>query len=254
MPRSDYAITVVVLIIVLVVGGMTMGAIGGKIEERNNALENRAQAVYGDEYVIVASDDCYDYCATTATTTEYRRQAILIQADRNHGWVSKFELSQAVEGHSVEYRADQLVEEGLLERRKSAAVGYEYRYIGPEGAYEDGLSDSELQQLIRNQLYVSGAWMSFDEIHDSVPAVEWRVRKALAELEEKGEIQTGTESESAFIPMGHTAYAHESVDHPPAGSNNMGTLFLVTLVVAAVAFVIGRVRLYRHKRGLQSEG
>lgn len=249
---SGAVMTLTVLVIVLVVGGVTMDSISDGLQERHDALESRGQEVYGDDYQIVTSDDCYETCASTATTAEIRKQAVLIEADRHIGWTSDITLGQAVAGPSVEDTADRLVEEGLLEKRESNGLlgMVEYRYVGPEGEYEDGLSDEQLRQLLRQRLYVTGTWMSMDEIVSSVPAVEWRVREALADLQESGTVKTGTESESSFIPFGgHTAYAHTSVDHPPAGSSSTFDLFLVALFVAVVATVIGFVQRWRRQGG-----
>jgi len=242
-------ITVVVLAIVLIVGAAAMGSISNGIEERHAARDTRADDVYGDDYEIVTSDDCYETCASTATTSEIQKRSILIMADRQVGWASAITLGQAVPGSDAEETADQLVEEGLLEKRQSdGLLGVpEYRYVGSEGRYENGLSDNELRQLVREQLYVTGTWMSEDEIVSSVPAAKWRVRQTLADLQEDGVVKTGTESESTFLPFGgHTAYAHTSVDHPPAGSTSTFDLFIVALIVAGVAILIGFVQRWRN--------
>lgn len=246
---SGVALTLTVLVIVLVVGGITMGSISYGVEERHEALETRADEVYGDDYEIVSSDDCYETCAPTATTSEIQKRSILIMADRQVGWASATTLGQAVPGFDAEETADQLVEGGLLEKRQSdGLLGVpEYRYVGSEGKYENGLSDNELRQLVREQLYVTGTWVSEDEVVSSVPAAKWRVRQTLADLQEDGVVKSGTESESTFLPFGgHTAYAHTSVDHPPAGSTSAFDLFIVALIVGGVAILIGFVQRWRN--------
>lgn len=238
-----YSSIAVVLVAVLFTGTVVMDGYGDGLKSQASAQEKRALEVY-DQALPVSSDNCYDFCAPTATSPQLRERLILIEADRSNGWVSGFELADAVEGISVDETADRLVAAGLLEKRNAGMFSQpEYLYVGPEGKYEEGLSNDELREVLRNRLYISGDWTSFDELQSTVPAAEWRVRESLHELESSGEIQTGTEHQGRIIPWGgHTAYAHASVTSPPPGPPGMMGLVSPMILVAVLVVVIAVVR------------
>lgn len=241
---SRALIMVIVFAVIVLVGAAVVSGEVGQYQERMNNLEDRAVEVYGEDAEVVASDNCYETCASTATTSEIRRHSALIAADRKTGWFTAFELGKAVAGPDGDDVAKRLVEAGYLEKRQGNGIlpVTEYRYVGPEGKYEDGLSDAALRELIRDRLYVSGAWTSVDEIVASVPAAEWRVREGLADLRERGVIKRGTESETMLGLGGHTAYAHRSVDHQPAGATDTMDLAIVALVIVVAVFLLSFAR------------
>lgn len=258
MPEAstDVGVAVTVLLIALLIGGLTFSTISNGVEERHEALETRAERVYGDDYSITSSDRCWDVCVPTATTSAIQQRGILIMADRQVGWTSANKLREAVPGFNVKKPAYRLVEKGLLERRQrdGLAVGAIYRYVGPEGQYEGGLSDTELRQLVREQLYVTGTWMSEEEIVSSVPAAKWRVRQTLADLEEDGVVKSATEPRSSFsVFADHTVFAHTSVsvDRPPGAPGGILDLLVPTVVV--IGLTIAMILVGRWRRGLKEE-
>lgn len=227
---SNVALTLIVIVVAMTVGWAMINA-GAAVQEQQNEINDRGQEVYGEEYVTVSSDNCYDYCSATADSPSIRERSLLIAADRRQGWVSLFTLSEAVPGNSPEDTADRLVEKGLLEKRETGLLERkEYRYVGPEGKYEEGFTYGELEKRIKHQLYVSGSWMTLDEIMTSVPAARWRVEKALVTLDMKGVVKTGIESHSSLPIGGNTAYAHHTVENSPP-SSNYGTFWATAVFI-----------------------
>jgi len=240
------AITLVVLVIIATVGTVVIGAVNEDLGVANNELEYRAQETYGENYKIVASGACADYCASTAVRPSNQLVAVLIEADRSVGWVSSYELSRGVPGTDVEPATSRLVDAGVLEERDNGWMRTEYRYTGPDGIHEDGLTDAELETWVENQLYLTDAWLTFDEVANSVPAVDWRVRQALADLQQNGEVQTGEESMFQLLPVGGTTvYAHENVDHSPPGPPGAAGLIEPLLFVILAVVVVGVIQRFR---------
>jgi hypothetical protein len=111
------------------------------------------------------------------------------------------------------------------------------------------LTDAELETWVENQLYLTDAWLTFDEVANSVPAVDWRVRQALADLQQNGEVQTGEESMFQLLPVGGTAvYAHDNVDHSPPGPPGAATLIEPLVLVLLAVVVVGVIQRFRNRR------
>jgi hypothetical protein len=250
MDRTGVIITLVVAVIASTVGLAVFGAVGEDIDIANSwaddELGNRAEETYGDDYEIVSSAACWDYCTPTAVRPSNQQVALLIEADRSVGWVSSYELSRGVPGTDVEPAASSLVEADLLEKRDAGFMGTEYRYDRPDGIHEDGLTDAQLRKWIADQLYLTDAWLTFDEVASSVPAVEWRVRKALHDLHRLNKIQTGEESVFQVVPAGGTTvYADSAVDHSPPGPPGLAGLIEPLLFVILAVIVVGVVQRFR---------
>lgn len=252
-------ITLVVIAAIAFVGVAVVGEIDDEVDmtrDGDKALHQRADQRYGDDYTIVSSDVCWDYCAPTAADQQRRERTVLLVADNADAWVSEFTLAKSVSGMSAGQTADRLVGRGLLEKRDRGFLHpQEYRYVGPDGKYEGRVTDAELRTRIDDQLYVFQGWLYGGEIARSVPASETRVEGVLQRMAADGEIEAATEDRRAWFPWerGPTVYADQSVSVPPNRHEGMFDLTGVVLLVLIAAVIIGLLQTLRTRGGDEVE-
>jgi predicted transcriptional regulator len=238
------AITLVVASIVAVLGAQMVG-LGDQLQERQTEIKTHGAEVYHNQTIVVSSDDCYETCGMTADSINRRQRAILITLDQREVWVSGYTLGESVPGHSVDQAMQSLIANGVVERRNQT-IRTEYRYVGPDDTYSNGLSDAELRQWVADQLYAYQSWYTMDELASSFPASESRVASAVHELKSNGTVQQAQEGEGGIIVTHHTAYAHQSVDEKPYQGGPTGTGMIGVFVVIVLAtLVIGVVQRFR---------
>lgn len=242
---SGIAVFVVVLAIVAVIGGLVVDEVGTQIGQAQQEKIDEGAAVYGDETIVVSSDDCYETCAITTDSMERRQRALLITLDEREVWTSDFKLSTSVPGYSIDNAIAPLVEQGVVIQR-DATIGKEYRYVGPDGKYADAFSQDELQIWIGDQLDAYNGWYTLDELTWSMPADETAVAAAVDGLQEDGVVKQGREGEGDLIVTYHTAYAHHTVEEEPYTGPAYDGLGVVMVMVFVAAVLIGLVQRYRH--------
>lgn len=244
---ADYtgiAIFVVVLAIAAVVGGVVVNEVGTQLQEAQQETLDEGTAVYGNQTVVVSSDDCYETCAQTTDSMNRRQRALLITLDKREVWTGEIKLTESVPGHSVKEALNPLVDRGLvIEREKT--IGTEYRYVGPDGKYADDFSQEELEQWIADQLDAYNGWYTLAELTTSMPADETEVAAVIGSLKADGTVQQAREGEGDWFVTYHTAYAHHTVEEQPytgAGGHGMIGVFAVVLIVVVVIGLIQRFR------------
>lgn len=235
------AITVVVLAVVVFLGFAVLEGIGD-MEECNSELNNRAEEVYGEEYQIVSSDECWDYCVLTATTREQQKEDILHTLKRRGGYVSETALRRSTAG-SVEKPLSELTEAGLVERRSGDGLDMtdDFRYVGDDDV--EPLPDSVVENRVRKRLYVTGASMDSAAIADDLPVGEARVETALHQLEQQGLVDRGYVSTGFFSQQ---QWKDTRIGTLPDGRfHQYGTLLPVLAVVMAAVILIGFIQRIR---------
>lgn len=239
------AITAIVALIVVTIGVQVFFGIGDQLQERQTKIETHGAEVYHNQTIVVSSDDCYETCGMTTDSMDRRQRAILITLDQREVWVSGYTLSESVPGHSVDQAMKQLISNGVVEQRNQT-IRTEYRYVGPDDTYANGLSDAELREWVADQLYAYQSWYTMDELASSFPASESRVASAVYDLQRDSIVQQAQEGEGHFIVTHHTAYAHQSVDEKPyqGGPTGMGLIGVFVVIVLAT-LVIGVVQRFR---------
>ena len=239
------AITLVVLLIVITIGATIYTSIDDQLAHAQQETIDQGTAVYGNETVVVSSDDCYETCAVTTDSMDRRQRAILITLDEREVWTSEFKLAESVPGHAVDNAIKPLVEQGVVIERDKL-IGKEYRYVGPDGKYASDFSQAELQMWIADQLDAYNGWYSLNELTSSMPADKTAVAKAIGELKAEGVVQQAREGEGNWIVTYHTAYAHHTVEEQPyTGQGYHGLLGPLAVVLIAV-LVIGVIQRFRN--------
>jgi len=185
-------ITISVMLIAGVVGGLTLGEVGDRLDERGEELHNRAEAAYGDDYRIVVSDECWDICANTATTTEQQKEDILYVLKRRGGYVSESELMHSMVGNSLSDEAlHELVNSDAVKKRHGGAFGETHYKYSSDIEAPKPLSDKEVRDRVHRRLYVTGTSMSADAIANDLPVGKERVETALQTLQAEGKVDDG---------------------------------------------------------------
>ena len=239
------AITVVVAVIVVTIAAQVFFGIGDQLQERQTEIKTNGAEVYHNQTIVVSSDDCYETCGMTTDSMNRRQRAILITLDQREVWVSGYTLSESVPGHSVDQAMQSLIASGVVERRNQT-IRTEYRYVGPDDTYTNGLSDAELREWVADQLYAYQSWYTMDELASSFPASESRVASAVYDLKRDGIVQQAQEGEGGIIVTHYTAYAHESVNEKPYQGGPTGSgLIGVFVVIVLATLVIGVVQRFR---------
>lgn len=252
--------TVVLLVIVLGMGLYIAGAVMGDLSRQNDALHDRAQERFGQHYTITSSDVCGETCVVTAVSTARQRRALRIATDRRDGWVSAKDVGQSIPGWWADIPADAAPSDVAVRSRYNGLPfppDWEYRYTGPDGRYEAGLSDAELRQWIRDRLYVTHTWYSAGQLATGLPATEARVAAQLDRLAATPSVQEGDPT-AWYEPLGpsHAVYAHASVSSPSSVYGNSGAapLLPVVVVVAIGVGVLFTIRRFATKsRGDHAE-
>lgn len=241
---SGIAVFVVVLVITAVIGGVVIDEVGTQLDTATQETIDEGTAVYGNDTIVVSSDDCYDYCAQTTDSMDRRQRALLITLDEREVWTGEFTLAASVPGHSIDSAMEPLIEEGIVIER-DATIGKEYRYVGPDGKYAENFSQGDLEVWVADQLDAYNGWYTLDELASSMPADETAVAAALDDLKADGVVKAGREGEGNWIVTYHTAYAHHTVEEEPyTGPAYYGLGGVVAVVLAAV-LVIGVVQRFR---------
>lgn len=241
---TSIAIAVVVLLIAVAIGATIFTSIDTQLADAQQETIDQGTAVYGNQTVVVSSDDCYETCAATTDSIDRRQRAILITLDKREVWTSGFRLTESVPGHSVDNAIDPLVENGLIIERNKP-IGKEYRYVGPDGKYAGNFSQADLQVWIADQLDAYNGWYTLGEITSSMPADETEVANAIGKLKADGVIQQAQEGEGNWIVTYQTAYAHYSVNDGPYTGPDYNKLLGPIGVVLILVLVIGALQRFR---------
>lgn len=235
-------IGVLMVLVVLVTVALVGGAVMDGLSLRQDALHDRAQERFGQNYTITTSDICGEICVSTAVSTERQRRAIRIATDRRHGWVSDYEVGRSVPGFEAHLSAADTPDDVAVRSDDNGLLfptDREYRYTGPDGRYEAGLSDAELRQWIRDRLYVTHTWYTASALANGLPATEARVAAELDRLAKTPSVQQG-DSQGWHEPFGssRTVYAHASVSSPSSVYGNSGAAPLLPVVVVVAIGVV----------------
>lgn len=242
---TGIAVFVVVLIITVTIGGVVIDEVGTQLQNTQQETIDHGTEVYGNETIVVSSDDCYDYCAQTTDSMDRRQRALLITLDEREVWTGEFKLTQSVPGHSIDSSMAPLIEEGIVIQR-DATIGKEYRYVGPDGKYADSFSQDELQIWIADQLNAYNGWYTLDELASSMPASETEVAAAVEDLKANRTVKQAREGEGNWIVTYHTAYAHHTVDEEPYTGPGYHGLVSVVVVVLIAVLLIGVIQRFRN--------
>lgn len=240
--KVSISITLAIILVAGAVGALVLGEVGEQLDERNEGLHNRAESVYGDDYRIVSSDECYDICVNTATTTEQQKEDILYVLKRRGGYVSGSELMRSMVGTSLDDEALQgLVESGVVKKRHQGGWFGEtyYKYTGELEAVKP-LSDAEVRERALRRLYVTGTSMGADAIANDLPVGTPRVKTALRTLQAEGKVDDG------YVSTGFIG-SHKWIDTrhgtlPDGRFHQFGKILPVLIVVMVGVVGIGIIQ------------
>lgn len=208
MNRVSLAVTLAVLLTAGIVGALTLDEVGDQLGERNEELHDRADAVYGEDYRIVQSEACWDYCASTGTTAEQQKADVLYTLKRNRGWLSETRLEKSVTGQELKGVLAALAARDDVEHRTGDGLGAtdQYRYTGDAGL-PDRLSDETVRDRVHRRLFLLGGSMTTQQIADDLPVTTARVEVALQTLMADGEVDDG------YVGLGPTFWpSHQYID------------------------------------------
>jgi hypothetical protein len=240
------AVTAIVILVVFGVGFAAYQSAGGK-HLRDQAPHDRAESVYGEDYKIVDSGECWDYCVMTATTTEQQVADIRYTLIRADTWVSGYTLMQSTPGDQVD--------RGVLEKVAAAPdiethsgdgwldIQTEYRYTGEATA--EPLSDATVRERVHRRLFLTGASMGVDAIASDLPVGQQRVEYALHSLAADGAVDSG------YVTTRHTFFAgYQWIDTrhgrlPDGRFHQFQGIFLSILLVLTAVIIVWLLKLYR---------
>jgi hypothetical protein len=243
--RFGIGITIGVILIAGVVGVLTLGEVGDQLDERDEELHDRAKTVYGDDYRIVESDECWDLCVNTATTARQQKEDILYVLKRRGGYVSGSELMRSMVGNSLsDEPLHELVKSGVVEKRHDGGwVGEtHYKYTGKIEAMEP-LPDEEVRNRVHRRLYVTGTSMGADAIANDLPVGKERVKTALQTLEAEGKVDDGYVSTGLFSSHRWIDSRHGTL--PDSRFHQYGEVLPAVFVVMSGVVVIGIIQRFR---------
>lgn len=248
--RVSVVFTIGVLLVAGIVGAVVIGEFGDQLDERNEELHHRAEAVYGEDYRIVESEACWDYCATTATTRQQQKEDVLYTLKRNRGWISETRLEKSAPGRDLDDILNELAEADDVEHRSGDGWGEtdQYRYTG-DADMPERLSDDRVRQRVSQRLFLLGGSMTTEQIADDLPVTTTRVEIALQTLMDDGAVDDG------YVSQGMVFFAsHQYIDarHGTLPDSVIAQYQPITVplgVILLAVVLIGIIQRYRTENG-----